>query len=56
MTRIRLTVPDLVAGMWFIVFIASMIRTVWPPVPALPTVTKGAALFPRLPEDVPAGG
>ena len=27
-TRIRLTVPDLVAGMWFIVFIASMIRTV----------------------------
>jgi hypothetical protein len=31
-TRMRLTVPARGAGMWFIVFIASMISTVWPSV------------------------
>ena len=40
-TRMRLTVPARGAGMWFIVFIASMIRTVWPSATCAPTVDKG---------------
>ena len=36
-------VPALGAGMWFIVFMASMISTVWPSVTVAPTVTKGVA-------------
>ena len=37
----RLTVPALGAGIWFIVFIASMMRTVWPSDTLAPTLTKG---------------
>src|SRR4051812_36426847 len=33
-------VPDLCAGIWFIVFIASMMRMVWPSLTLLPTVTN----------------
>ncbi len=42
-TRISTTVPALVAGMWFMVFIASMMRTVCPTLTLEPTVTNGAA-------------
>ncbi len=43
LARMRLTVPARGAGMWFMVFIASMIKTVWPSVTVAPTETKAAA-------------
>jgi hypothetical protein len=39
-TSRRLTVPARGAGMWFIVFIASMIRTVWPSATVAPMVDE----------------
>ena len=42
-TRMRLTRPARGAGIWFIVFIASMIRMVCPSVTASPTLTKAGA-------------
>src|SRR5690349_7693633 len=39
-TRMRVTVPDLWAGIWFIVFIASMMRMVWPSLTRVPTAAK----------------
>ena len=42
-TRMAVTTPALGAGMWFMVFIASMIRIVWPWVTRVPTSTKGGA-------------
>src|SRR5690606_11031709 len=39
-TRMRLTVPDRWAGIWFMVFIASMISTVWPSETRDPTSTN----------------
>src|SRR6185312_10217642 len=41
-TRMRDTVPDLCAGIWFIVFIASMMRMVWPSLTLAPTETNVA--------------
>src|SRR5262249_53311708 len=41
-TRMREMVPDLCAGIWFIVFIASMMRMVWPSLTLAPTATNGA--------------
>ena len=37
LARMRLTVPARGAGMWFMVFIASMITTVWPSLTVAPT-------------------
>jgi acetyl/propionyl-CoA carboxylase alpha subunit len=42
-TKIRAILPDFGAGIWFMVFIASMIKTVCPSVTFAPTVTNGAA-------------
>ena len=42
-TRISLTVPARGAGIWFMVFMASMTITVWPAVTCSPTSTKGRA-------------
>ena len=39
----RVTVPARGAGIWFMVFIASMISSVWPSVTVSPTSTKGSA-------------
>src|SRR5690606_28864056 len=41
--RIAVTVPARGAGIWFIVFIASMMRRVWPSFTCWPTVMNGAA-------------
>ena len=38
-TRIAVTLPARGAGMWFMVFMASMISTVWPSFTVEPTVT-----------------
>ena len=35
-----MTVPARGAGIWFMVFIASMMRSVWPSVTLAPTSTK----------------
>jgi hypothetical protein len=37
------TVPARGAGIWFMVFIASMISSVWPTLTLLPTSMKGLA-------------
>ncbi len=42
-TRMRLTTPEAGAGIWFIVFIASMISRVCPAVTCWPTVTNASA-------------
>src|SRR5690606_17483507 len=42
-TRMRFTVPACGAGIWFIVFMASMMRSVCPSVTVSPTFTKGGA-------------
>ncbi len=42
-TRICLTVPACGAGIWFMVFMASMIMMVWPALTCEPTCTNGAA-------------
>ena len=42
-TRMAVTMPALGAGMWFMVFMASMISSVWPWATRVPTSTKGAA-------------
>src|SRR5690606_41950936 len=39
-TRMRVTVPERCAGIWFMVFIASMMRTVWPSDTLVPRSTK----------------
>ena len=41
--RIAVTVPARGDGIWFIVFIASMISSVWPSLTSWPTSTKGLA-------------
>ena len=45
-TRIAFTVPARGAGIWFIVFIASMISSVWPSLTACPTSMKALASGP----------
>ncbi|MHC2437702.1 hypothetical protein ACVMB0_005077 [Bradyrhizobium sp. USDA 4451] len=42
-TRICVTVPARGDGIWFIVFIASMIRSVWPAETLVPTSMNGLA-------------
>ena len=42
-TRMRFTVPARGAGIWFMVFIASMIRKVWPSLSVSPTLMNGSA-------------
>src|SRR5690606_14081347 len=42
-TRMRVTLPDLCAGIWFMVFIASTMRTVSPSETLAPTSMKGLA-------------
>jgi hypothetical protein len=39
----RLTVPARGAGMWFMVFIASTISSVWPSLTVLPTLDERGA-------------
>ena len=41
--RICTTVPERGAGIWFMVFIASMISSVWPTETLLPTSMNGFA-------------
>src|SRR5260221_6849807 len=42
-TRICVTVPARGAGIWFMVFIASMMTRVWPTATLVPTSTNGRA-------------
>ena len=42
-TRMAVTVPERGEGIWFIVFIASMIRSVWPSLTCVPTSMKSRA-------------